>query len=192
MLQYPNKNWSKLPHELFDLMADMGCAELRIFLYVLRHTWGFQEYDIPKKITVDEFMDGRKLKDSSRMDKGTGLTAKSVRKACADLVERGLLAVEVDRRDLGRIKKSYTICIDVLSRSSGRIDYYEYIESSAWMSKSGAAMKRAGFKCELCYRPYNLNVHHKSYENLGDEKPNELICLCRECHKKFHGIEEDE
>lgn len=68
------------------------------------------------------------------------------------------------------------------------VDYQEYIKSKLWAKKREAARKRAGFKCELCYKPKNLNVHHKTYEHLGDERPNELICLCRGCHKKFHNI----
>src|SRR5215475_104512 len=41
-------------------------AELKVVMYIMRHTWGFQEYNAPKRITIDEFVDGRKRADGSR------------------------------------------------------------------------------------------------------------------------------
>jgi len=35
-----------------------------------------------------------------------------------------------------------------------------------------------------------LDVHHKTYENYGDERPEDLVVLCRSCHQKVHGVEE--
>ena len=35
-------------------------SEMKVIYYILRHTWGYQEYDTPKTITLDEFEHGRK------------------------------------------------------------------------------------------------------------------------------------
>jgi hypothetical protein len=80
--EYPDQNWSKLPHQLSDeLLADIETvAELKVVIYLLRHTWGYQEFGIFKHITVDEFIRGRKYKNGERMDRGTGLSEMSVRR----------------------------------------------------------------------------------------------------------------
>lgn len=82
---------------------------MKVVEYVLRHTWGYSEYDIVKKITTDEFMHGRKGKDGNRIDSGTGLSNKSVVEGLSKAVEHGLLEVEIDDRDRARIKKYYKL-----------------------------------------------------------------------------------
>jgi len=106
----PEQNFSKLPHVFIDLLSEIdSLAELKVTLYVLRHTWGFSEYDKPKKITTDEFEHGRKKRDGSRMDNGTGLSTNSVRAGLEKAVERGTLTVEVDESDKARIEKRYCL-----------------------------------------------------------------------------------
>jgi DNA-binding PadR family transcriptional regulator len=106
----PEANFSKLPHELTNCMDKIASlAELKVVLYILRHTWGFQEYDKPKKITVDEFMNGRKTKDGRRIDNGIGMSKPSVINGL-ELAERdGLITVFSDESDPARIKKFYMI-----------------------------------------------------------------------------------
>jgi 5-methylcytosine-specific restriction endonuclease McrA len=74
---------------------------------------------------------------------------------------------------------------------SKKVSYYEYLQSSAWQKKRDKVLKRARYKCELCYNPYNLEVHHKTYDHLGREYLHEMICLCRRCHSKFHDMLEN-
>jgi len=66
-----------------------------------------------------------------------------------------------------------------------KIDYREYINSPEWYKKSSEIKKRVG-KCQVCGSQYNLRTHHNTYENLGDEKPEDLIVLCDTCHGIFH------
>lgn len=33
-----------------------------------------------------------------------------------------------------------------------------------------------------------LHVHHNTYVNYGEERLEDLIVLCRECHADFHGL----
>lgn len=107
----PEQNWSKLPHQFFEVIPNMTHAELVCVLYVLRHTWGYAEYDEPKKITIDEFMKGRKYRDGSRIDAGTGLSKQSVINGLKGAVTKGYLLEYVDDSDKGRIKKSYVLNI---------------------------------------------------------------------------------
>ena len=106
----PEANFFRLPNEWTDITASItSLAEVKVVEYVLRHTWGYSEYDIVKKITTDEFMRGRKGKDGNRIDHGTGLSNKSVIEGLHKAVEHGLLEVETDDRDKARIKKCYKL-----------------------------------------------------------------------------------
>ena len=106
----PKSNSFSLPNEWTDIVASMkSLAEVKVVMYVLRHTWGYSEYGSPKKITTDEFMKGRKKKDGSRMDTGTGLSNKSVIEGLKLAVEHGFLVEVKDDRDKARIKKFYML-----------------------------------------------------------------------------------
>lgn len=108
----PSANYSKLPHEFINLLPEINSmAELKVVIYILRHTWGFSEYDKPKRITTDEFMNGRKRKDGTRLDNGTGLSNKSVISGLESAVEHGFVFVEKDETDKARIEKSYLLNI---------------------------------------------------------------------------------
>ncbi len=65
-----------------------------------------------------------------------------------------------------------------------QIDYYLYLKSDAWKKKAKACRKRAEYRCQICAtEDRELHAHHNTYENLGNEKPEDLICLCDLCHK---------
>ncbi|KKN88439.1 hypothetical protein LCGC14_0250020 [marine sediment metagenome] len=102
----PKANYFSLPNEWTDIMPEINSlAELKVILYVLRHTWGF--HDPRKKITIDEFMNGRRRIDRTRMDKGTGLSKRSVRLGLEKAIGHGFLIEEINDSDKGRIKKRY-------------------------------------------------------------------------------------
>ena len=107
----PVSNYFRMPNEWINICSEIkSLAELKVVQYVLRHTWGFQEYDgNPKPITTDEFMHGRKHKDGSRMDNGTGLSDRGVKDGVALAIEDGYLVCVVDDSDKARIKKSYSL-----------------------------------------------------------------------------------
>jgi hypothetical protein len=65
------------------------------------------------------------------------------------------------------------------------VDYTTYIRSKRWKSKSNAAKKRAGWRCQTCNRPHGqvrLEGHHRTYERLGYEIPEDITVLCDDCH----------
>ena len=104
----PKQNWFKTPNEWTDITAEISTiAEMKVVEYLLKHTWGYQEYGVKKHISVDEFMNGRKRKDGSRIDKGTGLSKPSVIAGLKKAVSRGLVKVEINDNDKARIKKYY-------------------------------------------------------------------------------------
>lgn len=65
-----------------------------------------------------------------------------------------------------------------------KASYREYLQSPHWKKVSGEARRRARYRCQECgARGVRLEVHHLSYKNLGDERPEELQALCRACHE---------
>jgi 5-methylcytosine-specific restriction endonuclease McrA len=66
--------------------------------------------------------------------------------------------------------------------------YSEYLETPEWDKTRKAALKRAHYRCQLCNAHGVLHVHHKTYENLGREPSQDLIVLCKDCHRKHHDI----
>ena len=69
----------------------------------------------------------------------------------------------------------------------GDMTYEEYILSWMWRDKRDYIISLRK-ECEKCKSKKYLNVHHKTYETLGNEGDEDLILLCRDCHKKEHGI----
>lgn len=106
----PRQNWFKMPNAWTDITAGISSlAELKVIEYVLKHTWGYQEFGIPKQISLTEFMTGRRRKDGSRIDQGTGLTRPSVRAGLKAAVEHGYLEKRVDASDKARIRTYYSL-----------------------------------------------------------------------------------
>jgi hypothetical protein len=62
----------------------------------------------------------------------------------------------------------------------------EYLLTSHWRACRERAIERAGGACQVCHSAEEPNVHHRSYERLGDEAEADLIVLCRACHERFH------
>src|SRR5882724_9710163 len=48
------------------------------------------------------------------------------------------------------------------------LPYAEYLETDWWKKLRAAAIARAGRRCQVCYSPLQLNVHHRTYERLGN------------------------
>ena len=54
--------------------------------------------------------------------------------------------------------------------------------SSRWQVLRAQAMLRARGICEVCGDRVATQVHHVTYERLGNERPNDLLALCSGCH----------
>ena len=62
--------------------------------------------------------------------------------------------------------------------------YINYMASNEWRLKRLARLKLDEFTCQTCNEKEYLEVHHRTYERLGDENvETDLITLCSECHK---------
>jgi 5-methylcytosine-specific restriction endonuclease McrA len=63
--------------------------------------------------------------------------------------------------------------------------YEKYLESEAWQQKRGLVLKRANWMCEGCGKNRANQVHHLTYERVGDEMLFDLVAICKECHDKI-------
>ncbi len=66
------------------------------------------------------------------------------------------------------------------------MNYQEYLQSEAWNHKRKVALMFWDNRCTLCFSPNRLQVHHRTYERLGQERITDLIVLCEKCHKIHH------
>lgn len=64
--------------------------------------------------------------------------------------------------------------------------YAAYLESPEWEAKRALALERARHWCEDCSERRATQVHHRSYRNVGDEQPHELVAICAPCHEARH------
>jgi len=104
----PKQNWSKLPHQLIDALPEIETiGEMKVIIYTLRHTWGY--HDDYKKITLTEFESGRKRKDGSNIDNGTGLTRPTIIDGIKRAVAHGFMFEHIDTSDQARVKKFYSL-----------------------------------------------------------------------------------
>ncbi len=65
--------------------------------------------------------------------------------------------------------------------------YKEYLRTSHWKRRRAAKLRAADHRCQLCNNGSGiLDVHHRTYERLGEELDEDLTVLCRDCHSTFH------
>jgi 5-methylcytosine-specific restriction endonuclease McrA len=65
--------------------------------------------------------------------------------------------------------------------------YRSYRTSNHWNNIRIKKYNLSGIVCSECGAVSKLEVHHLSYDNLGNEDiENDLIVLCRKCHEKQH------
>ena len=71
--------------------------------------------------------------------------------------------------------------------------YAERRTTDEWRVLRDLMLARAKYRCQLCRRSgrnVQLNVHHNTYENYGQERLDDLIVLCRPCHARHHSVDE--
>lgn len=70
--------------------------------------------------------------------------------------------------------------------SSPKGKYHQYLESPEWKEKRELIFKRDGYICTKCKSRSAFHAHHLTYENIFNEKLEDLISVCAECHSQIH------
>ena len=67
------------------------------------------------------------------------------------------------------------------------LPYCEYLKTPWWDLVRTRTIKRANGVCEFCQERAAREAHHTTYERIGQEKPDDMVALCRHCHQHIHG-----
>jgi Bacteriophage replication protein O len=82
--------YTSVPDVLFDtLLAELENAELRVLLYIIRRTFGFKKDS--DDIAISQMVDGIIKRDGTVLDRGTGLSRPTVKRALRGLVAKGII-----------------------------------------------------------------------------------------------------
>ena len=73
------------------------------------------------------------------------------------------------------------------SITSRQAAYRWYLCSDQWRKTRAHVLNTREMACERCGAKQNLEVHHLSYERIGNELDSDLTLLCRKCHGSTHG-----
>lgn len=75
-----------------------------------------------------------------------------------------------------------------------KAEYYAYLQSEAWRLQRARLMQgkpKTCVKCGTGGRNIRLDVHHLNYRNIHDVRPEDVVYLCRICHKHVETAKED-
>jgi len=72
-----------------------------------------------------------------------------------------------------------------------RLELSRVYASARWKALRAYMIKKAGgphrAKCSRCDRPsMRFELHHLSHKHLGNERPSEVLLVCRGCHDELH------
>lgn len=78
--------------------------------------------------------------------------------------------------------------ISVISEYIKNMDYNDFLNTPYWKAVAERVKNKAKNRCQMCNSSENLNVHHRTYNNHGDELHHmeDLVCICKSCHQKYH------
>ena len=84
--------YTPVPDDFFDVLApDLTEGELRVLLYIMRHTFGFKKD--ADRISIKQMVDGIVARDGTRQDRGTGMGRPAVTRSVKALAARGVIIV---------------------------------------------------------------------------------------------------
>ena len=94
----PKSNWFRLPNDWFriwrELRQQTGRSRIKgpllVTEYVIKHTWGWQNFTEPVRLAWNDFLYGRRTQRRN-LDRGTGLSRRALHRALEDAQALGLL-----------------------------------------------------------------------------------------------------
>lgn len=104
----------------------------------------------------------------------------------------GICGQLLGKRFIKRGQANHVRCYSEKAKSRARVkikthdEYKEYLETEWWRERRKKTLDYYGGRCAVCNSAGLVDVHHRTYERLGQELDSDLIVLCRECHSRFH------
>ena len=108
---------------------------------------------------------------------GGGLFLDLVLPSAQEMRTTNLQGIAKISKEAGQLRRDVTM---------DKIQYGEYLKSKHWMEKRKKALDRAKYRCQICNCNKSLQVHHRNYSDIGNERICDLTVLCDECHGIFH------
>ncbi len=109
-------NYTQVPDELFDdLMTDLSGAELKVLLYIIRRTFGFKKTE--DNISLSQMLNGITTRTGDVLDKGTGLSKKTLLVALNTLEAKNIIITE-RRRSVERGNEPTAYKLNIVGTSS--------------------------------------------------------------------------
>lgn len=88
-----------------------------------------------------------------------------------------------------RLATALMVLVDRAEQTRPQVlNYREYLRSPEWRAIRAEKLRQAGNQCALCPNTKRLEVHHRTYDRLGKERPDDLIVLCDRCHRRQHAV----
>ncbi len=90
---FKRPRYTQVPDELIDdIMVDLTGAELKVLLYIIRHTFGYGKAS--DTISLSQMLSGIRRNDGTIVDRGTGLSKKTLLAAINTLEQRCYVLTE--------------------------------------------------------------------------------------------------
>lgn len=188
-----------IKHKQFNSLDELN-LELRKHLFLHKRKMTKSTYGILRILAQHSakhfgvsFLKGNTLAGMSQV------SIKTVWRSIKQLNDLGIISTVQTRNPQGRVTSNIYVInkcklpaevyekhiIERMEYLKG-LPYSDYLQTSHWKILRFRALKSAGFRCSLCNSDGLLDVHHRTYERLGNEKLKDLVALCRTCHSRFH------
>ena len=76
----------------------------------------------------------------------------------------------------------------MLDTQHRQLSYQEYLKSEQWQQLRRKVLRRDLHICQGCLAQPASEVHHTTYGHVRSEFVFELVSLCRDCHRRLHGV----
>jgi phage replication O-like protein O len=95
---FRSPRYTQVPDEVFDeLLTHLSGAELKVLLYIIRRTFGFKKES--DNISLNQLLHGITTTEGIVLDRGTGLTKKTLLETIKSLVEKKLIIAQRRRSE---------------------------------------------------------------------------------------------
>ncbi len=75
----------------------------------------------------------------------------------------------------------------VKAKTNRSFEYEEYLASPEWKLFRHNIIMARGKQCQSCLATgCRIDLHHKHYKNFKNERPEDVILLCADCHVSLH------
>ncbi len=114
---FRSPNYTPVPDELFDeLLVELSGAELKALLYIVRRTFGFKRDS--DNISLSQMLQGIQTRDGRVLDRGVGLSKKTLLLALRSLEDRGIILTE-RRQSAEKGNEPTAYCLNVIGSTPG-------------------------------------------------------------------------